>query len=225
MSGYETLLIHALERDGERDLAVACPQRVGPVPITQCVMCELCGGLDVDPKSGLSGVRCDVAGAATPGVQPTKTGARNTPIASIMTENVVSVSPDTTLENIEWLMVDRRIGAVPVLDERGRPLGIVSKLDILRDRSHGTFEVDAVPRDATDPELTSERALTGLCARDVMTPILYVVPERASIAHVAASMVDRHVHHLLVIGDGGALRGIVSSLDLVRWLAASARFE
>jgi CBS domain-containing protein len=223
MTPYDTLLIHAIDRGGERQLAVACPQRVGPTPIATCVSCELCGGLDVDPKTGFSGVRCDVASATTPGTQPTLRAAGQTPVSAIMTEHVVSVSADAALENVRWLMLERGIGAVPVLDGDGRPVGIVSKSDLLRDGAE--LELDARPRDAAGDGEAPLRDLTGLSARDVMTPVLYVVPQRAPIGAVAAEMIERRVHHLLVVGEGGALTGIVSALDFVRWLAASARFD
>ncbi len=216
MHSYQSLPIHSVDRSGARELAVACPQRIDPVQISTCVSCELCGGLEVDPKSGFVGVRCAVAGEPAP-------SAPSTPISTIMTENVVSVSADSSVENIRWLLVDRRIGAVPVVDARGALIGIVSQSDILRDTD--TFDIDAIPRDALLEDGASERALVGLTASDVMTPVVFVVPEQASIATAAAAMIERRVHHLPVVGAGGEIRGIVSTLDLVRWLAAHARFD
>jgi CBS domain-containing protein len=151
-----------------------------------------------------------------------QTGASDTKITRIMTEQVVSVSPDTAIENVRWLLLDRGIGAVPVV-ERGATIGIVSKSDILRE-GESSIQVDASPYEEPAVE-GSERALSGLSARDVMTPVLFAVTDEASIAEAAARMTEHRVHHLTVVDRHGALRGIVSSLDLVRWLAASARYE
>lgn len=192
--------------------AVACPQRIELVPVTTCVRCELCEGLDLDPKLGHVGVRCEAAAEAG--------SARETKVARIMTEHVVSVGPDTAIENVRWALLDRGIGAVPVVED-GKTIGIVSKSDLLRE-GEDAIAFDAAPR-AEPAEEGSERELSGLCARDVMTPVVFAALVDASIADAAAHMISRRVHHLPVVDRNGSLRGIVSALDFVRWLAASAR--
>ena len=57
-------------------------------------------------------------------------GAR--PISSIMSGGVISVEPDTELEEVIDLMLEHRIGAIPVVDGEGAVVGIVSYVDILR---------------------------------------------------------------------------------------------
>jgi len=58
-------------------------------------------------------------------------GAR--PISSIMSGGVISVEPDTELEEVIDLMLEHRIGAIPVVDGEGAVVGIVSYVDILRE--------------------------------------------------------------------------------------------
>jgi CBS domain-containing protein len=199
----------------DRELVVACPQRIEPVTLRTCAQCELCEGLELN---GRVAVRCSVEpddaidGAPGP----------SAPITTIMTENVVCVDEDTTIENVQWLLVDRSIGAVPVRDRQGRPVGIVAKTDLLRERDEPAWTV-GMADGATDVAL-GERELSGLRARDLMTPVVHSVLSRASIAATAALMAREHVHHVVVVDDGGALAGIVSSLDVVRWVAARDRF-
>ena len=56
---------------------------------------------------------------------------RATPIAAIMTREVVSVSPTDTVEDASRLLCRHRIGALPVVDEAGRLVGILSETDVL----------------------------------------------------------------------------------------------
>lgn len=205
------------ERGAERHLFVACPQRIDPTPITECAECELCEGVELDPTVS---VRCAVAPLELEdGALPA-----SAPVSSIMTAPVVCVEEDAAIENVQWLLVSRNIGAVPVVDRRGHALGVVAKTDLLRDRDDADVSVRLAAAPVRERAMTAHE-LSGASARDVMTPVVRAVLERASIAATAALMVREHVHHVLVVDDRGRLRGIVSSLDVVRWVAASGRFE
>lgn len=197
----------------ERELVVACPQRIDPVSIRQCAACDLCEGLDLN---GAVGVRCAVepSGGEDTGAPPAH--AR---ITTLMTADVVTVQHDASIENVQWLLVERGIGAVPVIGNDGQPCGILAKTDLLRARDEPAVSARPVHEDgAPDP------AASGLCASDLMTPVIHCVTEYATIAATAALMAREHVHHALVVTDAGAMRGIVSSLDIARWVAARERF-
>jgi CBS domain-containing protein len=66
--------------------------------------------------------------------------ALEAPIASLMTTDVVSVNVEADAAEIADLMLDRRIGAVPVVDTDGSLVGIVSYVDLLRELSFGESE-------------------------------------------------------------------------------------
>jgi acetoin utilization protein AcuB len=56
-----------------------------------------------------------------------------TPIVEVMTSDVISVEPDTEVGDVIGLLIDRRIGALPVIDVDTREvLGIISYVDVLR---------------------------------------------------------------------------------------------
>ena len=80
----------------------------------------------------------------------------------------------------------------------GRPLGVASKTDVLR----GLGSDDADAR-----------------AADIMTPVTLAMPEHASIARAAALMAYEKVHRVVVIGPRGNVVGLVSTIDVLRWLA------
>jgi CBS domain-containing protein len=118
---------------------------------------------------------------------------------------VAGVRPDSRISDIVELLVQRRIGAVLVLEE-GRPVGIVSERDIVR--------------------CLGEKggAVMDLVARDVMTaPVITIRPEE-SVCDAMELMTDRRIRHLPVV-ESGVLVGIVSIGDLVKRRIAEAEQE
>jgi len=199
----------------DRELVVACPQRIEPVSISTCAKCELCEGLELD---GRVAVRCSVEPLDAVDGAP----GPSAPVTTIMTEDVVSVEDDAAIENVQWLLVGRSIGAVPVLDRHRRPVGILAKTDLLRERDEPAVSAEIAHR--SPDAVVVERELSGLAARDLMTPVVHAVLTSASIAATASLMARERVHHVLVVDEAGSLKGIVSSLDVVRWVAARDRF-
>jgi len=117
-------------------------------------------------------------------------------IASLMHHEVHPVGADDTIASVEQQMVARGLTWAPVVDEGGATLGVISSLDLLR------FHADG--KDAAD-----------VCAWQVCTYKPISVPPHASLAEVARLMVESGIHHV-VVREGGAIRGVVSSMDFVR---------
>src|SRR5437868_5016587 len=65
--------------------------------------------------------------------------------AELMTENPVSIPADMTVHEAAVVLTDREISAVPVIDEAGRPLGVLTHTDIVRHERHKRL---CVPNDA-----------------------------------------------------------------------------
>lgn len=200
-----------------QELVVACPQRITPASIHECASCELCGGLDL---GSYVGVRCTVAPANESEGSP----AASSSVAAIMTTPVVWVEAHASLENVRWLMLEGHLGAVPVVNEARRPIGIVTKTDLLRERDE--IALSARPRPLPpDAEVGSSDGEAGdLCAIDVMTPVVHTIAEHTSIAAAAAVLARERLHHVIVLRGSGEIAGMVSALDIVQWVAARARF-
>lgn len=64
-------------------------------------------------------------------------------VAEIMTPDPVTVNPDTSIEDIAGLMVDKKFHSLPVVD-KGRLVGIIGKEDILRAFMPGSYAQDAI---------------------------------------------------------------------------------
>jgi CBS-domain-containing membrane protein len=126
-----------------------------------------------------------------------------TKVASIMTRSVICVTGTWTLRELMVLLVDGDISGVPVVDDNWRATGIVSKSDVVRHvLEHGTIE------DAT--------------VADCMLPLAMTVTPTTSVARVAGLMAWEGIHRLPVCGPAGDVVGIVSTLDIARWVAKVA---
>jgi len=127
-----------------------------------------------------------------------------------MTQEVVTVSADMSVRAATRVLLDREVAALPVVDEAGRLRGIVSELDLLRDRLH------ADPRAHVRP---TEQA-TGAPPRtvgDVMTRDVVALTEADDEAAFGALLTDTGVKSIPVV-RGERLVGIVARRDLLRLL-------
>ncbi len=153
--------------------------------------------------------------------------------ADLMTPNPLSIRAGATVSEVVAFLVDKGISAAPVIDEAGRPVGVLSRSDILvhdRELEHALAVVPSSYED-TEPSGAFEEILpTGLAvertacarARDVMTPVVYSVTLEVPAAEVVEQMVAAKVHRLFVVDAGGALVGVISALDVLRHLRPAA---
>ena len=120
----------------------------------------------------------------------------------IMTTSVVTVGVDDNVDRAISLMVQHRISGLPVLDEDGRPVGIVSEFDLL--------------------ELVCEGLRDDSKVRDFMSADLFGVCEEDSWVAVADVFRAKRVRRLPVLRDG-VLAGIISRHDLMRAIQDARR--
>lgn len=217
---------------------VFCPREQQEISLVVCSHCEHCDGLYVDASERGTFLRCRAEGDATP-IQRTapadvadRTRAASTRIGDLMTRAVCTVSPDTSIESLVALLLERGLSAVPVVDAAGKAVGLASKTDLLRryydDAGTGESAPRAV-RTADGVELDLGRGFHALSTgdasvADVMTARVLHLPEDASIGHAAAVMAFEGVHRIVVTGENGRVAGILSALDLLRWLACETGF-
>ncbi len=148
--------------------------------------------------------------------QVTAESASSTPVRTIMSREVVTVRSGTSLDAVVELMLARGLSRLPVVDARSRPLGIVSKTDVVEDAHDRGDTSEEPPRDA---ERGFHVQSEGAVVDEVMTKTVVTAPEDASVQRVAELMVSRHVHGLPVVNAKGELSGFVSTMDVLAWLA------
>ena len=145
-------------------------------------------------------------------------------IQDVITHTVVSVREDTPFKEVAETLIDHDISGVPVVDESGSLLGIVTEADLLAKEAFQAEHKRGIARFVTrllaGPAEEWAAKAHGQTARDVMsTPVETVSPDED--LHVAARrMIERGVKRLPVV-EAARLVGIVSRNDLIRVFARS----
>ncbi|MFC8245892.1 CBS domain-containing protein [Streptomyces chartreusis] len=139
--------------------------------------------------------------------------AQHITVSEVMTRDVVTVRPDTPFKEITSVLSTHGLSAVPVADERGAPIGLVSETDLLRKQAE---QPDEYGKQATPPGWPHERAKARAeNAAGLMTTPVVTAHADWPVAQAARAM-DRHrVRRLLVVDDKDRIIGIVSRSDLL----------
>ena len=136
-------------------------------------------------------------------------------VQDVMTRDVTTVHVGTGFRQMVRSLLDHGIGALPVVDDTGRVLGVVSETDLLAKRISG---IEVEPRAWTilshDGRRTHGNRRATVAAR-LMTEPPIVVGVEASLARAAYLMIRHDVRHLPVVDADGRLLGIVSRSDLL----------
>jgi len=138
----------------------------------------------------------------------------------IMSMNVISVSPETDIREVAKTLLDNHISAVPVVDDQGKLLGIVSEGDLMRRRESGTErQASWWLRLLQNPnELAQEYVKEhGRTAEDVMTRKVITVTEEAPANEIAEILEKHRIKRVPVVHDGKVV-GIVSRANLLHGL-------
>jgi CBS domain-containing protein len=155
-----------------------------------------------------------------------------------MTPNPLSIQADATVAEAVAFLTDRGFSGAPVIDEAGRPVGVLSRADILAHDRETPHYVAAVPEyyvgrepDVTPTLASGEKLPDGFQVerpdatrvRDIMTPVVFSVAPEAPAAKVVENLVSLKVHRLFVVDQSGALVGVISALDVLRGLGRDTR--
>jgi CBS domain-containing protein len=139
---------------------------------------------------------------------------RNWTVDDVMTKAVVSVDQATPYRSLVDLLIERRVSAVPVVDEFQRVSGVVSEADLLRKIEYAG---DEEPRLLDGRRRRGDRgkALARTAAELMSVPAVTVLTG-TSIAAAARLMDAEKVKRLPVVDDLGRLTGIVTRGDLLK---------
>lgn len=116
-------------------------------------------------------------------------------VGDLMTPTAVSVRPGTTFKEIARVLDEYDITAVPVVDDDGRPIGVVSEADLLRKQTSGGV---------------------GNTAGELMTSPAVVAEPEWNAVRAARTMESRKIKRLPVVDGDGRLIGVISRSDLVQ---------
>jgi CBS domain-containing protein len=132
-----------------------------------------------------------------------------------MTREVVTVAPTTPYAEVLQTMTVGGIGAVPVVDGRGRVIGMITESDLLFKEEYHDPTGAAVPPD--EPWRRHERAKAeSTTAMGLMTsPVIAVTPQ-APVARAARVLTEHRINQVPVTEPDGTLVGIAARSDLLR---------
>jgi len=151
----------------------------------------------------------------------------------VMTHDVIVVREADTIESAVETLKAKRITGAPVVDEAGRFVGILSVSDLVHPGGAPSQGLDAEQtplapgEDASTWDLfqQAERLGAELGVEQVkqrMSHKVTSVTERAPLVEVARVMCSGHWHRVPVVDDSGALRGIISTMDILAALVNTA---
>jgi CBS domain-containing protein len=125
-----------------------------------------------------------------------------------MVPDAVSLRAEARVQEASAFLSGKGFGAAPVIDEAGRPVGVLSLADLV---IHG--------RESAPPASDSGGARTARpLVRDLMTPAVFSVAPETPASAVVEQMLALKVHHLFVVDQAGVLIGVISALDVLKAL-------
>jgi CBS domain-containing protein len=150
--------------------------------------------------------------------------------ADLMTPNPVSIRGEASVAEAAALFTDRGFSGAAVIDDGGRPIGVLSSSDLLihdREKSH-CMSLSGSEYEASEPLPGNARESLGAgyqvidvdrtTVSAVMTPVVFSVTPESTARKVMHELVSLYVHRLFVVDKGGVLVGVISALDVVKGL-------
>jgi CBS domain-containing protein len=145
----------------------------------------------------------------------------------IMTKNVITVKPDTSLSELASILVKNKISGVPVVDKAEALFGIVTENDLISQntRLHIPTVVsflDAVIYLESSKKFEQEvKRMTATKVEEICTRKVITITEDTTVTDIATIMTEKKVH-LLPVLKSGKITGIVGKRDMVRAVARQA---
>lgn len=166
--------------------------------------------------------------------------------ADVMSRQLVTVPLTATLEALAVILHENHISGAPVVDPAGHLAGVVSQSDlvchetrsVVRQRIVPLSEETCVSDDDEEPESRRSAYYTHIdgedlaelragfieedygdaTVADIYTPFTITASVDTTLPHLAALMVEKSVHRVIIV-DGRRIAGIVTSMDLLRTIA------
>ena len=119
--------------------------------------------------------------------------------SDVMIKDVLVVNESTPLKEVAKLFSERKITGAPVVNAQGEVVGVISETDIIR-------------------KSTSIGAWSPSTAGQIMTKPPVAVSPETTLQRVCELMFNRRIHRV-VVADGAQIRGIITTMDILRSIA------
>jgi CBS domain-containing protein len=153
-----------------------------------------------------------------------RTGARLTlhadTASDLMVPNPISIRAEASVAEAMLVFTKKGITAAPVIDDSGRPIGVISRSDLLvhqceheKQRCGAYFHSSSFESVDATPKLS-----TAMNVAYLMTPAVFAVSEDTPVHRVINDMIGLQVHRLFVVDEDGTLVGIITTMDVLKQL-------
>lgn len=143
----------------------------------------------------------------------------------LMTEKVVCVNPETSIHDLIRKLVKNHINGAPVVDKKGKLMGVVSKTDIIEydektskkrgDVTKKSFYSDTNGKLKKDlDKILKTKSFGKILVKDIMTPHVITAQADDTIDRLAKIMYDKKIHRV-IIQEREQVIGVVSTLDIL----------
>lgn len=143
----------------------------------------------------------------------------------VMVSPVVTIGKSATVRDVAKLLLEKRISAVPVVDDAGKVIGIVTEGDLIHRAESGTERHDSwwVRFLTDDATIAADYVKShAMKVEDVMTPDVITAPPETPLHEIAMLLEERQIKRVPIVNKEGNLIGIVSRANLIQ-VVASAR--
>jgi len=142
--------------------------------------------------------------------------------ADLMVPDPISIRAEASAMEALTLFSEKGIHAAPVIDEAGRPIGVLSRSDLLVHQVEHTKHRAGEPEYFFSPPSEPDAKAAGKAVRasvtDLMTPAVFAVSPDTPVHRVVSDMIGLHVHRLFVVDEDGVLVGVISTMDVLKRL-------
>ncbi|MBM3708955.1 MAG: CBS domain-containing protein [Actinobacteria bacterium] len=140
----------------------------------------------------------------------------------IMTEKVITINKDDSIEKLSEILLKNKISGVPVMDENGRVAGIVTEADIIIKDTELHFPryfklLDGIIYlESLNRFRDNLKKHLAIKVEDIMTKKVRTVTADTPVSRIAEIMLDSRINRLPVMNESGELVGIVTRADIVK---------
>lgn len=119
-------------------------------------------------------------------------------VEQVMSRDVAVCSPEDSLESVAMLMWNNNCGAIPVVDDDGRPCGMVTD------------------RDVAMASALQHKPLWDIRTQDVSRGAVYTCTPNDELQQALETMRDQKIRRLAVVDESGRIRGLLSIDDVIQ---------
>ncbi len=142
-------------------------------------------------------------------------------VRTLMTTEVITLTPETEIGKAAKVLLENRINGAPVVDEKGRLIGILCQSDLIAQQKRVpvptlfTILDGYIPLTSTKHIEREVRKIAALTVADAMTPDPVALSPDTDLEEAAGLMVDKNFHTLPVV-EKGRVVGVLGKEDILR---------